>query len=121
MTDQCQALVVYKAKPTTMNYNSLPQFYSKGVQNQHARQTEVHTLPDSDKEDSGATSGPPSTYGEDVASGTFSGSPNHRSDADTNSLGNSIFYDDPDAVDGILPAPDPILTAKAIARTRQKA
>ena len=102
MTDQCQALVVYKAKPTTMNYNSLPQFYSKGVQHQHARQTEVHTLPDSDKEDSGATSGPPSTYGEDVA------------------LGNSIFYDDPDAVDGILPAPDPILTAKAIARTRQK-
>jgi hypothetical protein len=35
-------------------------------------------------------------------------------------LGNSIFYDDPDATDGSISAPDPVLTAKAIARTKQK-
>ena len=34
-------------------------------------------------------------------------------------LGNSIFYDDPDIDDG-FEAPDPVLTAKAIARTKQK-
>ena len=53
----------------------------------------------------------------------FGVSPSHRFDSsvpgDNTSLGNSIFYDDPDAVDASY-VPDPVLTQKAIERTQMK-
>jgi hypothetical protein len=53
----------------------------------------------------------------------FGVSPSHRFDSsvpgDNTSLGNSIFYDDPDAVDASY-VPDPVLTQKAIERTQLK-
>ena len=54
----------------------------------------------------------------------FGASPSHRFDStivvgDTTSLGNSIFYDDLDAVDASF-VPDPVLTQKAIERTQIK-
>jgi hypothetical protein len=50
----------------------------------------------------------------------FGFSPIHRIDgADSPSLGNSVFYDDGDVTDSSF-VPDPLLTAKAIERTRAK-
>ena len=82
----------------------------------HQRQTEAMN-PDWEKEDSGEVSS--SGAGIEPATGSAGGSPAHRHDSEASSLGNSIFYDDPDIDDG-FEAPDPVLTAKAIARTKQK-
>lgn len=59
-----------------------------------------------------------------VPHANFGVSPSHRLDltgvqGDNSSLGNSIFYDDPDAVDSSF-IPDPVLTLKALERTQAK-
>ena len=60
-----------------------------------------------------------------VPHANFGVSPSHRFEAtmvpgDNVSLGNSIFYDDPDSVDSSSFIPDPVLTQKAIERTKAK-
>jgi hypothetical protein len=132
MTESCKEVVVYKTKP--MSHHNI--YLSKGGHQPHpSRQAEVsHGLSggqtsDFDRDDSEASifTGSSSTFGDDshlqnVHQG--SGSPGHsKPDPENHSLGNSIFYDDPDAVDisgASSSPPDPILTAKAIERTKQK-
>lgn len=111
-SEPCKAVVVYKGK--SMSHNVLTQqMLANKVGLQHQRQAEVMNL----EEDSGDISS--SGAGFEPANTSLGGSPARRTDPEANSLGNSIFYDDPDANDG-LEAPDPVLTAKAIARTKQK-
>ena len=135
MTESCKAVVVYKGKSMS-HHNIYSQHHSKGGHQPHpSRQAEVsHSQTggpssDFDREESESSmfTGSSSTYGDDghvpnIHQG--SGSPSHnKPDPENNSLGNSIFYDDLDAVDisgASLSPPDPVLTAKAIERTKQK-
>jgi hypothetical protein len=99
MSEPCKAVVEYKGKYT--NHTLLQQLATKVQVHHHHRQNEaVHMNPDSEREDgsdpSAMTGGSNSTVGDDQPSVFSSGSPVHRTDLESNSLGNSVFYDDPD-------------------------
>ena len=123
MTESCKAVVVYKDRQ--MSHTNILSHHSKGVQHQSARQAEGHTFTSDyskDDNESSITTGSSSTYGDDVPSTHqhHTGSPSQRGEAESSSLGNSVFYDDSDAVDSSVTLADPALTAKAIERTKQK-
>ena len=121
MTESCKAVVVYKDKQ--MSHTNIFSHHSKGVQHhqhQPGRLAEAHTVTSDyskDDNESSIATGSSSTYGDDAH---HTGSPSQRGEGESNSLGNSIFYDDSDAVDSSVVLADPILTAKAIERTKQK-
>ena len=122
MTESCKAVVVYKDRQ--MSHTNILSHHSKGV-HPSVRQTEGHTFTSDyskDDNESSITTGSSSTYGDDVpiSHQHHTGSPSQRGEAENNSLGNSVFYDDSDAVDSSVTLADPALTAKAIERTKQK-
>ena len=121
MTESCKALVVYKDKP--MSHTNIFSHHSKGVLHQTARQAEANEFASDyhkDDNESSIATGSSSTYEDDAPSTHHTGSPSHRGECENNSLGNSIFYDDSDAVDSTVTLADSVLTAKAIERTKQK-